>query len=175
VLRGLSDRPAVELSTASRVVEEHPPREVLSLPESSWGAGGGHFTWLNDDTEWMWPLIHAAERRMEDLVTRFPDSDGTRRDILNQTARELLLLQSSDWPFLVTTLQAKEYAVERFQEHLERYNQLASLSEADTYSTEDKSYLAALRERDNPFATIDYRDWAPRQGYAGVPPAVSTA
>jgi 1,4-alpha-glucan branching enzyme len=175
VLRGLATRPAVELSTASRVVEEHPPREVLSLPESSWGAGGGHYTWLNDDTEWMWPLIHAAERQMEELATRYPDSDGTRRDVLNQAARELLLLQSSDWPFLVTTLQAKEYAVERFQEHLERFNQLASLAQADSYSAADESYLAALRERDNPFSTIDYRDWTPRQGYAGAPPAESAA
>jgi 1,4-alpha-glucan branching enzyme len=175
VLRGLAARPAVELSTASRVVEEHPPREVLSLPESSWGAGGGHYTWLNDDTEWMWPLIHAAERRMEDLATRFADSEGTRREILNQAARELLLLQSSDWPFLVTTLQAKEYAVERFQEHLSRFDQLASLAEADRYSAEDEGYLAALRERDNPFSTIDYRDWTPRQGYAGAPPAASAA
>ena len=113
VLRGLSGRPAVELSTASRIVETHPPREVLSLPESSWGAGGGHYTWLNDDTEWMWPRIHAAESSMEELVTRHPAADGMRREILDQAARELLLLQSSDWPFLVTTLQAKEYAKEK--------------------------------------------------------------
>jgi 1,4-alpha-glucan branching enzyme len=106
---------------------------------------------------------------MEDLATRFPNSDGTRREMLNQAARELLLLQSSDWPFLVTTLQAKEYAVERFQEHRERFDQLAALAEADSYSPADESYLAALRERDNPFSTIDYRDWTPRQGYAGAP------
>jgi 1,4-alpha-glucan branching enzyme len=123
----------------------------------------------------MWPLIHAAEQRMEDLVTRFPDTDGTRRDVLNQAGRELLLLQSSDWPFLVTTLQAKEYAVERFQEHLDRFDQLVSLAQAVSFSAEDESYLAALRERDNPFSTIDYRDWAPRQGYAGAPPAESAA
>ena len=175
VLRGLAARPAVELSTASRVVEEHPPREVLSLPESSWGAGGGHYTWLNDDTEWIWPLIHAAERRMEDLATRFLDSEGTRREVLNQAARELLLLQSSDWPFLVTTQQAKKYAVERFQEHLERFDQLVSLAQSGAYSAADESYLAELRERDNPFLTIDYRDWTPRQGYAGAPPAASAA
>jgi 1,4-alpha-glucan branching enzyme len=170
VLRGLAGRPAVELTTASRIIEEHPPREVLSLPESSWGAGGGHYTWYNDDTTWMWPLIHAAERKMEGLVTRFPDADGFRRDVLNQTARELLLLQSSDWPFLVTTLQAKEYAVERFEEHLARFDQLASLAEAKSLSAEDGAYLDSLRERDNPFPEIDYRDWAPRQGFAAAPP-----
>ena len=168
VLRGLAARPAVEMSTASRIVEQHPPDQVLSLPESSWGAGGGHYTWLNDDTEWLWPLIHGAELRMEDLVVRFPNADGTRREILNQTARELLLLQSSDWPFLVTTQQAKDYAVERFQEHLDRFDQLASLAESESWSSVDEDFLASLRERDNPFPTIDYREWAPRQGRAGA-------
>jgi 1,4-alpha-glucan branching enzyme len=173
VLRGLAARPAVELSTASRIVELHPPAEVLALPESSWGAGGGHYTWLNDDTEWMWPLIHAAERRMEELVARFPEAEGFRRDVLDQTARELLLLQSSDWPFLVTTGQAKEYSVERFQEHLARFDQLAALAEGDEADPDGASFLAALRERDNPFPTIDYRDWAPRQGRAGAPADVA--
>jgi 1,4-alpha-glucan branching enzyme len=175
VLRELAGRSGVEVTTASRIIEEHPPREVLSLPESSWGAGGGHYTWLNDDTAWMWPLIHAAERRMEELVTGFPTADGARRDTLNQAARELLLLQSSDWPFLVTTLQAKEYAVERFQEHLDRFDQLASLAEAESVSAEDDAFVAALRERDNPFPNIDYREWAPRQGYAGAASSASAA
>lgn len=173
VLRGLAARPAVEMSTASRIVEQHPPDQVLSLPESSWGAGGGHYTWLNDDTNWLWPLIHGAERRMEELVVRFPNANGTRRDVLNQAARELLLLQSSDWPFLVTTLQAKEYAVDRFQEHLDRFDQLAALAEADSWTAEDEAFLASLRERDNPFPTIDYREWAPRQGRAGAEAAAA--
>jgi 1,4-alpha-glucan branching enzyme len=173
VLRGLAARPAIELTTASNIIERHPPREVLSLPESSWGAGGGHFTWLNDDTDWMWPPIHAAELHMEALVERLPDADGIRRDVLNQAARELLLLQSSDWPFLVTTLQAKEYAIERFQEHLARFDELVALAAADDISLGDRERLATLRERDNPFPTIDYRDWAPRQGYAGAAPASS--
>jgi 1,4-alpha-glucan branching enzyme len=175
VLRQLAARPAVELTTASRIIEEHPPHEVLSLPESSWGAGGGHFTWLNDDTAWMWPPIHAAERRMENLVGRFPDADGDRRDVLNQAARELLLLQSSDWPFLVTTGQAKEYAIERFEEHLARFDQLVAIAEANEISAADLDFLAALRERDNPFPAIDYQDWAARQGYAGAAPVASEA
>ena len=65
----------VELTTASRIIDEHAPARVLALPESSWGAGGGHFTWLNADTEWMWPVIHKAERHMEELVAAYPDAD----------------------------------------------------------------------------------------------------
>ena len=138
VLRGLAQQPDVELTTASGIIDNHPPREVLSLPESSWGAGGGHYTWLNDETEWMWPLIHDAERRMETLVTDTLESDSSREDVLNQTARELLLLQSSDWPFLVTTGQANEYARERFTEHLHRFNQLAVLADKEALSDDDR-------------------------------------
>ena len=67
---------------------------------------------------------------MEALVSARPAAEGELADLLNQAARELLLLQSSDWPFLVTTGQAKEYASERFTEHLERFNQLAAFVES---------------------------------------------
>ena len=165
VLRRMAASETVELTTATRIVEEHGPDRVMALPESSWGAGGSHFTWLNVDTQWMWPPIHAAERRMEQLVAEAPEADGERLELLNQAARELLLLESSDWPFLVTTGQAKEYAAERFTEHLERFNRVAELAEAGTPMTdEQKTWFTALQERDNPFPDIDYRVFAARQG-----------
>ncbi len=168
VLRGLASSKSVELSTATRIIEEHPPEQVMALPESSWGAGGGHFTWLNVDTQWMWPPIHAAERRMEELVARHPSADGEILTVLNQAARELLLLQSSDWPFLVTTGQAKEYAAQRFTKHLERFNRLAEIASAQQDILEgDRQFIAKIAERDNPFPAIDYRSFAERQGSEG--------
>jgi 1,4-alpha-glucan branching enzyme len=171
VLRGLAARPEVELTTASSIIEEHQPERVLVLPESSWGAGGGHFTWMNVDTQWMWPQIHAAERRMEELVRSYPEASGDRLELLNQAARELLLLESSDWPFLVTTGQAKEYASQRFTEHVDRFNQLAQLVEdSDQLDSAGRAFLASLAERDNPFPSIDYRVFAARQGSAAPTP-----
>src|SRR5207244_2808393 len=115
VLERLASRPAIETCTASGFLASHPPDEVLALPESSWGQAGNHFTWLNADTEWMWPIIHACERRMERIVAQYPEGplgNEGMASILSQCARELLLLESSDWPFLVTTGQAREYAIE---------------------------------------------------------------
>jgi 1,4-alpha-glucan branching enzyme len=166
VLRGLAGSELVELTTASGIVNEHPPERVLNLPESSWGAGGTHFTWLNVDTQWMWPVIHAAEKRMEALVERYPLANDEMLPFLNQATRELVLLQSSDWPFLVTTGQAKEYASERFTEHVERFDQLAVIAESGTVTAEDRAFLVELGERDNPFPAIDYRLFAARQGRA---------
>jgi 1,4-alpha-glucan branching enzyme len=176
VLRGLAASETVELTTAGRIVEEHPPDEVMALPESSWGAGGGHFTWLNVDTQWMWPPIHAAERRMEELVALHPAAQGERLALLNQAARELLLLQSSDWPFLVTTGQAKEYAGQRFTKHLERFNRLADIAAREGEPDDgDRQFVAKIAERDNPFPAIDYRVFAERQGTNAVASEVVAA
>lgn len=168
VLERLARSETVELTTASAMVEEHRPTEVLSLPESSWGAGGNHFTWLNVDTQWMWPVIHRSELRMEQLVERFPDAEGTLAEVLNQAARELLLLESSDWPFLVTTGQAKDYATQRFTEHVQRFEKLVEAAESiGSGGGVTPPWFDELRFRDNPFPTIDYREFAERQGRAG--------
>jgi len=163
VLQRLSQSEVVELTTASDYLEEHPPTEVLALPESSWGLGGTHWSWDNDETHWMWEPIHEGEARMEALVARYPDEVGDAEALLNQAARELLLLQASDWPFLVTTGQAREYATLRFNEHLTRFSRLAALAESRAMS--DGAALAAkLYEQDKVFPDMDYRWFGERGG-----------
>jgi len=150
----------VELTTAREFIEVHPPHDVLALPESSWGMGGGHFTWKNADTDWMWPIIHEAELRMESLVARYPEAEGAMKQILNQSARELVLLQSSDWPFLITTGQAAAYARDRFLEHVDRFQQLASIAEFGQVGEASVALCHQLWERDKVFPDIDYRFFA---------------
>lgn len=165
VLRRLAASEVVDLTTASAYVAENPPEQVIVVPESSWGVGGAHWTWDNPETHWMWPLIHEAERRMEGLVERYPQAEGDALIALNQAARELLLLESSDWPFLVTTGQAKQYATERFRNHLARFQQLADLLEAGT-TAEARGRAEELYELDKLFPDVDYRWFRERQGSA---------
>jgi 1,4-alpha-glucan branching enzyme len=164
VLARLSRSDSVELSLASTYLEEHAPTDVVSLPDSSWGMGGGHFTWDNVDTHWMWPIIHDAEARMERLAARYPYAEGPLVYVLSQAARELLLLESSDWPFLITTGQAGEYAIQRFREHVERFDLLAGIAEAGTADEAASRLAGEIWERDKLFPDIDYRDWSPRRG-----------
>ena len=163
VLRGLANTPSVEITTASDWLEKHPPEVVMAIPESSWGQQGTHFVWQNEENEWIWPIIHAAERRMEGLVARFDDSeDGDVKFVLQQAARELLLLESSDWPFLITTGQAKDYAVERFDQHTERFNTLADGLDHGLSPT----VMEAARhyyDLDNPFPNIEPKVFAYRE------------
>jgi 1,4-alpha-glucan branching enzyme len=160
VLRILSRSEDVELTTASRHVREHPPEDVLALPESSWGQAGNHFTWLNTDTEWVWPLIGEAQLRMEGLVARYPEASGPLADALNQAGRELLLVESSDWPFLITTWQARDYATNRFQDHLERFHRLADMAERQQV---DEGLVAQYLDLDRVFLDLDYHDFADRE------------
>jgi 1,4-alpha-glucan branching enzyme len=68
-----------------------------------------------------------------------------------------LLLQSSDWPFLVTTGQAREYAIQRFSQHLERFNKLVdSLDDGQP----NVQLAHELYELDKVFPDIDYRWFA---------------
>jgi len=173
VLERLALHPRVELTTPAAFIRSHPPRESIALGESSWGDRGNHYTWKGPVTEWMWPLIHGAEDRMRALAERFPSATGVTRRALNQAARELLLLQSSDWGFLITTGQAGDYATRRFHEHLERFGRLASALEetlpgagagasragggAPAASDAFLAYLQEVEEADNPFPDIDYR------------------
>jgi 1,4-alpha-glucan branching enzyme len=160
VLRRLADSPVVALTTASEFLAEHPPEEAMTIPESSWGSGGNHWTWDNPDTHWMWNPIHEAEARMRKLAADYDNPNPAQTAILNQAARELLLLQSSDWPFLVTTGQAKQYAIQRFQAHIDRFETLADLLETDELER-GQALAEAWWEIDKVFPNIDYRWFKP--------------
>jgi 1,4-alpha-glucan branching enzyme len=179
VLRFLAADPEVELVTASGRIDSRPPTHAVDLPEGSWGLGGTHFTWWNEQTEWFWPHIHGAERRLEALVAReVGGQDPERAAHLRQACREALLLQASDWPFLVTTGQADEYARERFLEHVRRFEKLCGELEASEPDTALPAEQVAARQemerQDNPFPGLEPRSfgppavagpgWAERQG-----------
>lgn len=154
VLRHLANYDEIDLVKVSDYISEHTPQSTLHLPESSWGAGGNHFTWDNGETHWMWEPIHQSEAKMEALANQYDAPDEDTELVLAQAGRELLLMQSSDWAFLVTTGQAREYATMRFTQHVERFNQLVkSLENGKPNST----LALELYEVDKIFATIDYR------------------
>jgi 1,4-alpha-glucan branching enzyme len=106
----------------------------------------------------MWPIIHECEARMLKSAKQHKAANGGERTLLNQVARELLLLQSSDWPFLVTTGQAKEYAIQRFLQHVDRFNALLDSLER---GASDLDLTAELWEKDKVFPEIDFRWFAP--------------
>jgi 1,4-alpha-glucan branching enzyme len=92
----------VRLTTAGGYLASIRPMEVITLPEGSWGEGGYHWIWLNDMNKWTWKHVYEAEEKMQELASRYGErkEDTELQDILKQAARELMLLESSDWQFL---------------------------------------------------------------------------
>lgn len=155
VIKKLKTYTAVTMRTANEYLEMQPPARAIELPESSWGAGGHYQVWFNNQTEWMWPIIHSAEQTMQQLVRERQGATGTMGRALRQATRELVLLQSSDWPFLITTGQAKQYAVQRFNEHHKRFHELVEMIRSGNV---DEAVLVEIEGTDNCFPGID-PDW----------------
>ncbi len=156
-LAASGNHPTITTATAGGYVSTYPATEAINLPPSSWGRYRTDYTWNNAKTAWMWPVVHERERRMEMLVARYPRARGSLRVTLAQASRELLLLESSDWPFLVTTGQADEYATRRFNAHVKRFDRLTILLDAGTANTSAGKHLRTrIEQLDNPFPRLDY-------------------
>ena len=73
---------------------------------------------------------------------------------LNQAARELLLLQSSDWLFIITNNTMVDYAHRRIKDHTGRFTRLYNELNSGKI---DKKFLEEIELKDAIFPDIDYR------------------
>jgi 1,4-alpha-glucan branching enzyme len=157
----------IALTTCSSYLDNFPRGGFLALHEGSWGAEGNNQVWLNNETTWTYRELYAAELSAREICTSSEWRDGGLGErIVKQLCRELLLLESSDWQFLITTGAARDYAELRFSTHRDQFNELRALFEtlrgddAKQLSDDQLNRLAAIEERDNIFADIDPSFWS---------------
>ncbi len=159
------DYQGISATIPARYIEENPPVDVVSLPEGSWGEGGFHYVWLNEWTSWVWERIYEAE----DVVRqRIPSAEKfycnmNTKVVFNQMLRELLLLESSDWPFLITTWSARDYAERRAAYHYDNVVKLAKVLDRfdanGVIDQEDMSFCREVLSRDEIFSDVDVGLW----------------
>jgi len=159
------DEVPVKLINCTDYFDKFPPHGFLELPEGSWGKNGTDEVWMNADTSWTWTHIYAAEIALRNIA-----SDGKWRDgalgerIMKQLCRELLLLESSDWQFLITTQAARDYAEERFATHQDLFREVLEMwrqfEMTGTLKPDFDERLAEIELRDSIFAEIDPSLWA---------------
>ena len=150
------DQKTLSLITPEDYLRRHPTNQVAAPAASSWGEEGYLRVWLNEKNEWIYPHLHAAQERMTELARRFPHPDARTDRALKQAARELLLAQASDWPFILRTGTSPEYARTRVKEHLMRFT---ALYDQMTRSGVDEKWLEKIEGADNIFPGVDYRYW----------------
>jgi 1,4-alpha-glucan branching enzyme len=170
VARELHERDyGVQLITCGEYLDLHPRAGFIAMPEGSWGVEGNHQVWLNSDTSWTYTHIYPAELYVRDVCTAalqsgaLNDSPHSKR-ILQQLCRELLLLESSDWQFLITTGAARDYAEIRFLTHNDQFNEVKAFYQAfeanGALTQEQETRLAEIEQRDSIFPYIDPALWA---------------
>jgi 1,4-alpha-glucan branching enzyme len=136
----------VEMITFSEYISKYKDQfSTIKMGKSSWGKGGYFEVWQNPEHGWIWPYINSSIKDFENILADTSNPGNWGIDILEQTARELLLMEGSDWPFLLYTKQAKEYANKRFHHHHQRFNKLIwqakNLNERNRISKEELMYI----------------------------------
>ena len=165
VLKEVSQDPDIEAITMGEYYDECPPVEVVSLPEGSWGKGGFHWIWLNEWTRWTWKHIYEDEQLMKEAARKYSSHpDDPVAQLLKLLARELVLLESSDWQFLISTWSARDYAEMRFSNHHSDFKRIYELLEktasGEILTESEKEYIHAVNERDRLFGHIEPKWWA---------------
>ncbi|MGH7951421.1 MAG: glycoside hydrolase family 57 protein, partial [Limisphaerales bacterium] len=118
-----NEQKAISLITPGDYLERHPTNQIATPSASSWGEEGYLRAWLNEKNEWIYPHLQIAQERMAKLVKKFQKtghsekklskSAGLKIRALKQAARELLLAQASDWPFILRAGTSPDYARRR--------------------------------------------------------------
>jgi 1,4-alpha-glucan branching enzyme len=149
------------LSPSEYIAQYGDTFSTIRMHPSTWGENGDFTVWLNKDHGWIWPYINGASREMEMVLENIDSNQifvqSKQHRILKQLGRELLLMQGSDWPFLLYTEQAKAYANKRFHNHHQRFNKLlwASKNLAESGRISDGE-LSQMEDIDNPWSDLDY-------------------
>ncbi|MDR6224753.1 1,4-alpha-glucan branching protein domain-containing protein [Desmospora profundinema] len=146
------DQDEVKPITPSQYLSRYTDFPVCELSMSSWGRHGYGDVWLQGANEWIYPVLHRAEERMNDLVHRAERSSPEVQRALVQAGRELMLAQASDWAFIMDNRTMVDYALKRTKQHVARFDKLAAMVESKEV---DPVYLGQVEELDSLFPDLE--------------------
>lgn len=147
--RQIAVHSAIDMQVPGQVLAERTGLSDAQVFESSWGVGGKHFGWYNKETGWMWQTIQQARDEYEEAAAR-ENTDLTTR-IVRQAERELMLMESSDWFFMVTNNHTRDYAMKRFFEHYAKLMRLTDMLKTGRLHEANLTWLAKVEEEDEIF------------------------
>lgn len=151
------DQNEIDFITPGKYLDKYPELQVCKPSLCSWGSGGSNAQWLECEDKDIYIHLEVLSKRMIELANTFTGTfDEIKIRALNQCARELLLLQTSDWYFNLTCGRAVDYSKKRINTHIERFNKLYEQIKKNTI---DEEFLKDIEWKDNIISEIDFRDY----------------
>jgi len=151
------DQEDIDFITPGEYIDKFPDVQLSSPAISSWGAGGSNGQWMRCSQLDIYIHLEETAKRMSKIAEQYKNEKSKLKiRVLNQCARELLLLQSSDWYFNLTCGRVQEYSIERINMHISRFNELYNQLIKDEIQ---EAYLEEIEWKDCIFPYIDYRDF----------------
>jgi len=156
--RKLNEKEVLKPITPPEFIENYIDSVQISTPaDSTWGANGYNEVWLNGSNDWIYRHLDEMIERMTEISNTYKNEKNQLKiRVLNQAARELLLAQSSDWAFIMTTGTTVEYASNRTKVHVDRFMKLIDWLKT---SAIDEKELEKIEWLDAIFPEIDFRDY----------------
>ena len=154
VIKVLAEDQDLALIYPEEYLEKYNNLEQISLSFSSCGNGGYSGDWLNGSNDWIYRHIYSITDKMKELAQRFPKESGLKRRALNHAAREVLLAQASDWPFIMKSGIASPFAAKQVKEHVSNFLKIYNDLSGNSVDTE---WLTTVEKKNNLFPDIDYR------------------
>lgn len=153
------DQKTIKFITPGEYLTLYPTNQMAMPSASTWGWKGHNEFWLEGSNDWIYPHLHMAAEQMTELAKKFsehierqPKKKTLLQRALNQAVRELVLAESSDWPFIMKTNTMVPYAHKRVKQHLNRFGKLR---EDILNGVIDPDWLTEVEWRDNIFSDMD--------------------
>jgi 1,4-alpha-glucan branching enzyme len=132
-------------------LERYPRLHRAEPAASTWGEGGFGAVWTGPRVAPLWRHVHHAAREVEQALARGAGGDVRRARALEQAVRELLLLEASDWPFMIHGGDTAQYAEARMRRHRGRVARLVAVAHGrGEVGDDDARWVEGLRA-DTPF------------------------
>jgi 1,4-alpha-glucan branching enzyme len=149
------------IETPARYFDRNPPSRHVELRESSWGLNNDHSVWTREDGKWVWWDIYEAETTMQHLGYLLDGSElsPALAQVLRQAMRELLILEASDWTFMINNWSTRDHAERRAHSHFDDFSRMAEMAgrmaAGAQLNPEERNYVRETCARDAVFPELD--------------------
>ena len=151
------DQNEIDFITPGNYLDMYPDLQECQPSLSSWRSGGTNSQWAECDDKDIYIHLEVLSKRMNELAKDYEkEKNNLKIRALNQCARELLLLQTSDWYFNLTCYRAVDYSINRINTHIQRFNKLY---EDIKNNKIDEGFLKDIEWKDDIIKDIDFRDY----------------